>query len=68
SCAKVYSSEVAMRSALDCLQIWGGRGYLRTNPVEKLVRDAKVLEIYEGTTQIQKVVISQNALNKIYKH
>ncbi|NHI91481.1 MAG: acyl-CoA dehydrogenase [Candidatus Lokiarchaeota archaeon] len=68
SCAKVYSSEVAMRSALDCLQIWGGRGYLRTNPVEKLVRDAKVLEIYEGTSQIQRVVISQNALAGIYNH
>ena len=67
SCAKVYSSEVAMRAALDCLQIWGGRGYLRTNPVEKLVRDAKVLEIYEGTTQIQKVVISGAALSGEYK-
>lgn len=67
SCAKAYSSEVAMKSALDCLQIWGGRGYLRTNPVEKLVRDAKILEIYEGTTQIQKVVISQIALSGMYK-
>lgn len=67
SCAKVFSSEVAMKSALDCLQIWGGRGYLRTNPVEKLVRDAKVLEIYEGTTQIQKVIISGSALSGAYK-
>jgi acyl-CoA dehydrogenase len=67
SCAKLYSSEVAMRSALDCLQIWGGRGYLRTNPVEKLVRDAKVLEIYEGTTQVQKLVISGAALSGEYK-
>jgi len=67
SCAKLYSSEVAMRSALDCLQIWGGRGYLRTNPVEKLVRDAKVLEIYEGATQVQKLVISSAALSGEYK-
>jgi len=67
SCAKLCSSEVAMRSALDCLQIWGGRGYLRTNPVEKLVRDAKVLEIYEGTTQVQKLVISGAALSGEYK-
>ncbi|MFX1294715.1 MAG: acyl-CoA dehydrogenase family protein [Promethearchaeota archaeon] len=67
SCAKLFSSEVAMRSALDCLQIWGGRGYLRTNPVEKLVRDAKVLEIYEGTTQIQKIVIGDSALSGTYK-
>ncbi len=67
SCAKVFSSEVAMKSALDCLQIWGGRGYLRTNPVEKLVRDAKALEIYEGTTQIQKVIISGAALTGNYK-
>ncbi len=67
SCAKIYSSEVAMKAALDCLQIWGGRGYLRTNPVEKLVRDAKVLEIYEGTTQIQKIIISGAALGGYYK-
>ncbi|MHC1591433.1 MAG: acyl-CoA dehydrogenase family protein [Candidatus Helarchaeales archaeon] len=66
SCAKAYSSEMAMKAALDCLQIWGGRGYLRTSPVEKLVRDAKVLEIYEGTTQIQKIVISQNVLTGQY--
>ncbi len=67
SCAKVYSSEIAMKSALDCLQIWGGRGYLRTNPVEKLVRDAKVLEIYEGTSQIQRIVIGGSALSGNYK-
>ena len=67
SCAKVFSSEVAMKSTLDCLQIWGGRGYLRTNPVEKLVRDAKVLEIYEGTTQIQKIIIGGAALSGSYK-
>jgi len=67
SCAKAYSSEIAMRSALDCLQIWAGRGYLRSNPVEKLVRDAKILEIYEGTTQIQKIVISQNVLSGNYE-
>ncbi|HUX98214.1 MAG TPA: acyl-CoA dehydrogenase family protein [Candidatus Deferrimicrobium sp.] len=68
SCAKVYSSEIAMKSALDCLQIWGGRGYLRTNPVEKLVRDAKVLEIYEGTTQIQKLIIGSSALGGSYSN
>ena len=68
SCAKVYSSEVAMKSALDCLQIWGGRGYLRSNPVEKLVRDAKVLEIYEGTTQIQKIIIGGAALQGMYSN
>ncbi|MHA1266886.1 MAG: acyl-CoA dehydrogenase family protein [Candidatus Helarchaeota archaeon] len=62
SCAKVFSSEMAMRATLDCLQIWGGRGYLKNNPVEKLVRDAKVLEIYEGTTQIQKIIIAGAAL------
>ncbi len=66
SCAKVYSSEMAMKSALDCLQVWGGRGYLRNNPVEKLVRDAKVLEIYEGTSQIQRIVISGAALSGTY--
>ncbi|NVM54802.1 MAG: acyl-CoA dehydrogenase family protein [Candidatus Helarchaeota archaeon] len=67
SCAKAYSSEIAMKSALDCLQIYGGRGYLRTNPVEKLVRDAKILEIYEGTTQVQKIIISGSALSGFYK-
>ena len=68
SCAKVFSSETAMKSALDCLQIWGGRGYLRTNPVEKLVRDAKALEIYEGTSQIQRIIIGGAALSGNYKN
>ena len=48
-----------MQSALDAVQIFGGNGYVRDYPVEKLMRDAKVLQIYEGTSQIQRVVIAR---------
>jgi acyl-CoA dehydrogenase len=50
-----------MQSALDAVQIFGGNGYVRTYPVEKLMRDAKVLQIYEGTSQIQRLVIAPQA-------
>jgi acyl-CoA dehydrogenase len=52
--AKAYTSEGAMRCALDAVQIYGGYGYTKEYPVEKLMRDAKILCIFEGTTQIQK--------------
>jgi len=67
SCAKLLGSKVASDAARDAIQVWGGRGYLSNNPVEKLYRDAKVLEIYEGTTQIQEIIIGSNAINGIYK-
>ncbi|MHA1310095.1 MAG: acyl-CoA dehydrogenase family protein [Candidatus Helarchaeota archaeon] len=67
-CAKLIGSEIAMDAAKNAIQIWGGRGYLRSNPVEKLFRDAKVLEIYEGTTQIQEIIIGSSALNGLYSY
>lgn len=58
SIAKTYASDCAMRVATDAVQIFGGYGYSREYPVEKLMRDAKIFQIYEGTNQIQRMVIS----------
>jgi acyl-CoA dehydrogenase len=51
-----------MRVSTDAVQIFGGYGYTKEYPVEKLMRDAKLLQIYEGTSQIQRVVIARNLL------
>jgi alkylation response protein AidB-like acyl-CoA dehydrogenase len=59
SMAKVYAADMAMRVTTDAVQVLGGYGYMRDYPVEKWMRDAKILQIVEGTSQIQKVVISQ---------
>jgi len=55
--AKVFASDVAMKVTTDAVQILGGYGYMREYPVEKMMRDAKILQIYEGTNQIQRNVI-----------
>ncbi len=55
--AKVFASDVAMKVTIDAVQIFGGYGYMREYPVEKMMRDAKILQIYEGTNQIQRNVI-----------
>ena len=55
--AKVFSSDVAMKVTTDAVQVFGGYGYMRDYPVEKMMRDAKILQIYEGTNQIQRNVI-----------
>ena len=55
--AKVFASDVAMRVTTDAVQVFGGYGYMREYPVEKMMRDAKILQIYEGTNQIQRNVI-----------
>jgi len=65
--AKAFASDVAMEVTTEAIQIFGGYGYLRTYPVEKLFRDAKLYQIYEGTSEIQRIVISRFALNQ-YKH
>jgi butyryl-CoA dehydrogenase len=57
--AKTFATDVAMRVAVDAVQIMGGSGYMRDYPVEKMMRDAKILQIYEGTNQIQRNVIGQ---------
>ncbi len=62
--AKAYGADAAMRVATDAVQIFGGYGYTREYPVEKLMRDAKLLQIYEGTSQIQRIVIARNILGR----
>jgi alkylation response protein AidB-like acyl-CoA dehydrogenase len=61
--AKVFASDVAMKVTTDAVQVLGGTGYMRDYPVEKMMRDAKILQIYEGTNQIQRNIIGQE-LNK----
>jgi butyryl-CoA dehydrogenase len=63
--AKVFASDVAMKVTIDAVQVFGGYGYMRDYPVEKMMRDAKILQIYEGTNQIQRNIIGQE-LNKEY--
>jgi acyl-CoA dehydrogenase len=62
SYAKAYGADAAMHVATDAVQIFGGYGYTKEYPVEKLMRDAKLLQIYEGTSQIQRMVIARNVL------
>ena len=62
--AKAYGADAAMRCSTDAVQIFGGYGYTKEYPVEKLMRDAKLLQIYEGTSQIQRVVIARNLLGR----
>jgi acyl-CoA dehydrogenase len=62
SYAKAHGADSAMRVATDAVQIFGGYGYTKEYPVEKLMRDAKLLQIYEGTSQIQRMVIARNIL------
>jgi len=62
SYAKAYGADAAMRVSTDAVQIFGGYGYTKEYPVEKLMRDAKLLQIYEGTSQIQRMVIARNLL------
>jgi len=65
SITKVFATDMAMKVATDAVQIFGGHGYMRDYPVEKMMRDAKILQIYEGTNQIQRNVIGLH-LNKEY--
>ncbi len=56
--AKVFASDTAMRVTTDAVQVFGGYGYMKEYPVEKMMRDAKITQIYEGTNQIQREVIA----------
>ena len=60
--AKLYASEVAMDVTTKCVQIYGGYGYIREYPMERMMRDAKITEIYEGTSQVQRMVIAGQVL------
>ena len=62
SMAKLYASTVAMKAATDCVQIYGGYGYMREYGVERLMRDAKITQIYEGTSEIQQLVIARELM------
>ena len=62
ACCKLFASDVAMQVATDALQIAGGYGYMTEFPFERMMRDAKITQIYEGTNQIQKLVISRELL------
>jgi acyl-CoA dehydrogenase len=62
SFAKAFGADAAMQTAVDAVQVFGGNGYVKDFPVEKLMRDAKILQIYEGTAQIQRMVIARAVL------
>lgn len=60
--AKLFTSENAMKITTECLQMFGGYGYTKDYPIERMMRDAKITEIYEGTSEVQRIVISGNIL------
>ena len=62
SFAKCFATDMAMRVTTDAVQVFGGNGYTKEYPVEKLMRDAKLMQIYEGTNQIQRLVIARELL------
>jgi acyl-CoA dehydrogenase len=64
SFAKCFATDAAMRVTTDAVQVFGGNGYTREYPVEKLMRDAKLMQIYEGTNQVQRLVIARELLKE----
>jgi acyl-CoA dehydrogenase len=62
SFAKCFAADTAMRVTTDAVQIFGGYGYSQEYPVEKLMRDAKVFQIYEGTSQVQRMIMARELL------
>lgn len=62
--AKAYAADMAMKVATDAVQVFGGYGYSTEYPVEKMMRDAKIFQIYEGTSQIQRVIIARELFTK----
>ena len=65
SMAKMFASDTAMRVATDAVQVYGGAGYSRDNPVERFMRDAKGAQIYEGSNQIQRLIIAQQLVEEM---
>jgi len=63
SMAKLFAGDVAVRVATDALQLFGGYGYIKEYPAERHLRDAKICQIYEGTQQIQRMVIGRSILS-----
>jgi acyl-CoA dehydrogenase len=60
--AKRFASDAAMKVTTDAVQVYGGYGFIKDYPVEKLMRDAKIMQLYEGTSQIQRLVIARETL------
>jgi alkylation response protein AidB-like acyl-CoA dehydrogenase len=68
SMAKLFAAETAMKQTVEAVQVHGGYGYVKEYHVERLMRDAKITQIYEGTSEIQKLVISRTVLSgKLYE-
>src|SRR2546430_6758942 len=65
SMAKCFAGDIAMHVTTDAVQILGGYGYMREYPVERMMRDAKITQIYEGTNQIQRVVVAREILKAV---
>jgi len=59
SYAKCFAADMAMKVTTDAVQVYGGYGYIKEYPVEKLMRDAKLIQVYEGTSQVQRIVIAR---------
>ena len=62
--AKCYASDIAMEAASEAIQMFGGYGYSREYPVEKLLRDAKIFQIFEGTNEVQRIVIANSVIGR----
>ena len=60
--AKRFAADTAMKTATEAVQVYGGYGFIKDYPVEKLFRDAKIMQLYEGTSQIQRLVIARETL------
>lgn len=65
--AKTFATDIAMKVTVDAVQVMGGAGYMKDYPVEKMMRDAKILQIYEGTNQIQRNIIGQSIIKELTK-
>ena len=64
SMAKMFAADTAMRVTTDAVQLFGGAGFTRRYPAERMMRDSKVTQIYEGTNQVQRVVIARRLLEE----
>ena len=64
SMAKLFASEVAMKVTVEAVQVHGGYGYVKEYHVERLMRDAKITQIYEGTSEVQRIVIARSVLKE----
>jgi butyryl-CoA dehydrogenase len=63
--AKLFASDTAMKVTVDAVQVFGGYGYMKEYPVEKMMRDAKITQIYEGTNQIQRQIIALELIKEL---